>query len=570
MSSETSGIPLRVGGLDVSYIRGRWATRVVTGFELILEAGQTVAIVGESGSGKSTVATAIGGLLPQNGVIDEGRIEIFGEDVSGFDAKKWRRLRGSTIGYVPQDPLSSLDPLQRVGEQVADAVRRHRSVSKTQARQDAVDLLSRVGIRDPAERARAYPHQLSGGQLQRILIAIAIAGQPRILIADEPTSALDVTVQRTILDLLDDLKRELGLSVVFITHDLSVAEERSDSLIVLRDGQIKESGPTERVIGDPQDPYTTRLFADAPALTPEKYAHLKAPSGSEDQSIIDVQGLTKTFPSATGGSAVHALQEVSLRVQPGTIHALVGESGSGKTTAARIIAGLTGFDDGAVRVSGRDLPRRPAAANVDPTGLQLVYQNPLAALDPRWSIETALEEPLRINGIESGRRARRERVRDILAAVGLPEAAGRRRPADLSGGQRQRAAIARALVLHPRVLILDEPTSALDVSVQSQIVDLLFDLKEQHGLTYLFISHDLSLVKQIADDVTVLEKGRVVESGAADRVFDDPQAEYTLRLIGAIPGRAGVPGGAGVPADSGASGGAGPAREPEHGELLTV
>ncbi|MGV2984904.1 dipeptide ABC transporter ATP-binding protein [Microbacterium sp. AGC85] len=542
MSIESStSIPLRVRGLDVSYVRGRWATRVVTGFELTLAEGETVAIVGESGSGKSTVAAAVGGLLPQNGLIDDGVIEIFGEDVAGFDIRRWRRLRGSTIGYVPQDPLSSLDPLQRVGDQVADAVRQHRRVSKAQALQDAVDLLSRVGIHEAAERARAYPHQLSGGQLQRILIAIAIAGRPRILIADEPTSALDVTVQRTILDLIDELKRELGLSVVFITHDLSVAEERSDSLIVLREGQIKEAGATEHVIGHPEDPYTTRLFADAPALSPQKYAHRRSAALSTDGPAIEVLGLTKTFPSLTGGSDVHALEDVSLSVRPGTIHALVGESGSGKTTAARIIAGLTDFDDGAVRVSGRVLQRRPTVANVDPRGLQLVYQNPLAAFDPRWSIETAIEEPLRINGIEADRRARRSRVREILTAVGLPEAAGRRRPAELSGGQRQRAAIARALILHPRVLILDEPTSALDVSVQSQIVDLLFDLKETHGLTYLFISHDLSLVKQIADDVTVLEKGRVVESGVADRVFADPQAEYTVRLIGAIPGRAPEP-----------------------------
>lgn len=537
-STIGSATPLRVRGLDVSYIRGRWATRVVTGFELTLEEGETVAIVGESGSGKSTVAAAIGGLLPQNGVIDEGSIEIFGEDVSRFDARRWRRLRGSTIGYVPQDPLSSLDPLQRVGDQVADAVRQHTQVSKAQALQQAVELLSRVGIHDPAERARAYPHQLSGGQLQRILIAIAIAGEPRILIADEPTSALDVTVQRTILDLIDDLKHELGLSVIFITHDLSVAEERSDTLIVLRDGQIRETGPTVHVIAHPQDAYTSQLFADAPALSPEKYADRKSPALLADEPIIEVTGLTKTFPSLVGRSDVRALDEVALRVRPGTIHALVGESGSGKTTAARIIAGLTDFDDGAVRVSGRDLPLNPAVANVDPQGLQLVYQNPLAALDPRWSIETALEEPLRINGIESGRTARRRRVRDILAAVGLPEAAGRRRPGELSGGQRQRAAIARALILHPRVLILDEPTSALDVTVQSQIVELLFDLKEQHGLTYLFISHDLSLVKQIADDVTVLEKGTVVESGTVDHVFEDPQAEYTVRLIGAIPGHA--------------------------------
>lgn len=535
-AASTQAPPIRVAGLDISYVRGRWATRVVSDFALTLAHGQTVAIVGESGSGKSTLAAAIGGLLPENGLVDAGSIEIFGEDVVGFDARQWRRLRGSTIGYVPQDPLSSLDPRQRVGEQVADAVRQHHLVSRDEARQRSVGLLRRVGIHRPEERARAYPHQLSGGQLQRVLIAIAIAGDPRILIADEPTSALDVTVQRTILDLINELKQELGLSVVFITHDLSIAEERSDVLIVLRDGEIRESGPTGAVIAEPQDTYTGRLFADAPALTPDKYAARRMPV-EHGAPIIAVEGLTKTFASLTGGGDVHALDGVSFRVSPGAVHALVGESGSGKTTAARLIAGLAGFDAGTVVVSGRELSPHPSPSNVDPRGLQLVYQNALAALDPRWSIAQALEEPLRINRVGSGRRERRAQVAEAIAAVGLPAAVGRRRPAELSGGQRQRAAIARALLLHPRVLILDEPTSALDVTVQSQIVDLLFDLREQHGLTYLFISHDLSLVRQIADEVTVLEKGRLVETGTAEAVFGDPQAEYTVRLLEAIPGR---------------------------------
>ncbi|MBO3663577.1 ATP-binding cassette domain-containing protein [Microbacterium stercoris] len=527
---------VRVDGLDVSYVRGRWATRVVSGFSLELAAGETVAIVGESGSGKTTVAAAISGLLPANGLIDTGSIEIFGQGVSGYDARAWRPLRGAVIGYVPQDPLSSLDPLQRVGDQVADAVRQHRAVTTPEAHEIAVDLLTRVGIREPAERARAFPHQLSGGQLQRILIAIAIAGEPRLLIADEPTSALDVTVQRTILDLIDELKRDLGLSVVLITHDLAIAEERSDRLVVLRSGEIREAGPTAEIIARPVDDYTVRLFADAPALSPDKFAGRKAGAGGAP--VIEVAGLTKTFRSLAGDGQVAALADVSLSVTEGTIHALVGESGSGKTTAARIIAGLADFDAGAVSVLGRHLPPRHAATNPDATRLQLIYQNALAAFDPRWSIEASLEEPLRINGIESSRVARRAAVREILADVGLPADAGRRRPSELSGGQRQRAAIARALILRPRVLILDEPTSALDVSVQSQIVDLLFALREQHGLTYLFISHDLSLVRQIADDVTVLEKGKVMESGAVEHVFENPQAAYTVRLIESIPGGA--------------------------------
>lgn len=528
--------PVVVTGLDISYVRGRWATRVVEDFSLALAAGETVAIVGESGSGKSTVAAAIAGLLPENGLVDAGTIEIFGEDVVGFDARRWRPLRGRTIGYVPQDPLSSLDPLQRVGQQVADAIRQHRAVSRAEAWQAAIDLLARVGIHRPAERAMAYPHQLSGGQLQRVLIAIAISGEPRILIADEPTSGLDVTVQRTILDLLDELTRDLGLSVVLITHDLSIAEERSDSLVVLNGGRIREAGRTHEVIANPVDGYTARLFADAPALSPDKYAHRRA-TIDRAEPIVSVEHLTKTFSSLSGGADVRALDAVGFRVSEGAVHALVGESGSGKTTAARVIAGLTGFDSGHVEVAGRTLPQRPDRTNQDPSGLQLVYQNALAVLDPRWTIAQALEEPLRINRTDLGRGERREIVADALTAVGLPHAAGARRAAELSGGQRQRASIARALLLQPRVLLLDEPTSALDVTVQSQIVDLLLDLRERYGLTYLFISHDLSLVRQIADEITVLERGRLVETGTASDVLDAPQEEYTIRLIESIPGR---------------------------------
>ncbi|MCT1606373.1 ABC transporter ATP-binding protein [Nesterenkonia massiliensis] len=556
MSSENHEDALVVSDLHVSYVSGIWKTPVVKGVSLTVPKGQTLALVGESGSGKSTLAAAAAGLLAENGRIDSGLVEVAGHQTVGFTQKQWRRLRGRNVGFVPQDPLSSLDPLQRIGDQVADAVALHRGVGREEARREAVSLLDSVGIRDAAGRARAYPHQLSGGQLQRVLIATAVAGRPQLLIADEPTSALDVTVQRTILDLLDSLKAQLGLSILLITHDLSVAQERSEHTVVLQHGEIRDAGPTEEVVATPTHEYTRQLFADAPALNPGKYRTASKPQGAEDEAavneavstgapVISVADLTKHY----GGSAAPALDRIGFEVQQGSIHALVGESGSGKTTAARIIAGLLGYDSGQVHVSGRQRPRDPGVRNRRPEELQLVYQNPLAAFDPRQSIRAALEEPLTIRG-DADRRQRRRRVEELLEQVGLDPALGVRTAGQLSGGQRQRAAIARALILQPRILILDEPTSALDVTVQAQLIDLLMRLRTEQGLTYLFISHDLSLVRQIADEVTVLERGQLVESGPADRLFADPQHPYTRRLLESIPGPGRITGpsvGAGVP-----------------------
>ncbi|MCV7289450.1 ABC transporter ATP-binding protein [Mycolicibacterium wolinskyi] len=521
---------LAVSGLTIDY---GTKSGVVHDVSLDVGAGQVVALVGQSGSGKSTIARAVQGLLPDNGRVAAGEIRIGDQDVTALSQRKWRELRGTTIGFVPQDPLGSLDPLKRVGDQIAEVLTVHRIADRRRAQTRAVELLERVGIPQPQRRARHYPHQLSGGQLQRVLIAIAIAGEPRLLIADEPTSALDVTVQQRILELLDELRRERRLGVLFITHDLALAEHHSDHVVVLRDGEVRETGPTATVLVAPQDGYTRQLIADAPALSPDKYARSSISRQPSAEPILRVRELVKQF------GETRALDSVSFDVETGSIHALVGESGSGKTTAARVLAGLTDFDSGEVRVDGvvREprSPLDPVRQRAQARTLQMVHQNPLAALDPRFTIGEAVAEPLRINRIGS-RSERRREVAEALDRVGLPATLADRKPREISGGQRQRVVLARALILHPPILVLDEPTSALDVTVQAQVVELLVELQRELVLTYLFISHDLSLVRQIADTVSVLEHGRLVETGPVEQVFSTPAAAYTRRLLDAIPG----------------------------------
>ncbi|MDR2256123.1 MAG: ABC transporter ATP-binding protein [Arthrobacter sp.] len=546
---------LNIQGLHVAYAAGPKATReVVHGVSLSLAAGETLALVGQSGSGKTTIARAVSGLLPAGAGITAGTVKVAGHEVSGFKPQDWRSLRGTVIGYVPQDPLSSLDPLQRIGAALIEALKVGRpSLGREAAEAAAVALLERVGIHAARDRLRSYPHELSGGQLQRVLIAVAIAAEPQFLIADEPTSALDVTVQKVILDLIDELRVERGLGVLFITHDLALAAERSDHLAVLKDGRLVEHRAVNEVLERPDHEYTEGLLSHVPAADPDKFAaHLGliaaggsaggdvrgdgAGPGHAAEPVVSVRGVSKTFPGRTAREEpVVALSGVDLRVEAGAVHAIVGESGSGKTTLGRIIAGLGGFDTGQVLVQGRELPRVPATRNVRPQDLQLVYQNSLAALDPRLSVEAAVAEPL-VLARRGSKAQRAAAVREALDAVALPLSVLDRKPLQLSGGQRQRVALARALVLAPRVLVLDEPTSALDVSVQAQVIELLFDLKAQRELSYVVISHDLGLVRQIASHVSVLERGRIVESGPSRELFGEPEHEYTRALIEAVPG----------------------------------
>jgi len=540
---------LSIRDLAVQYRTRRGAVEAVRGVSFDVEAGSVTALVGESGSGKTTVAQTVIGLLAANGEVTAGSIRLSERtdgltDLVGLSERRWRHLRGRCIALIPQDPGNSLNPVATIGWSVGEALRIHgwKDRAKIQAR--VIDLLDRVGIDDPEARARQYPHELSGGMRQRVLIAAALALQPELVIADEPTSALDVTVQRTVLDLLDELRAETGTGILFITHDLAVAADRSDALVVMRGGQVQEAGPTAEVLAAPASPYTRTLLADAPSLarvveraTPDAAAASATDSAARAAApLVEVVGLRQEFRRA-GRSPLVAVDDVSFTVARGTTHALVGESGSGKTTTGRSIAGFNRPTGGTIRVGGVEVTalagRRDRRAFHRHT--QLVYQNPYASLDPRQRIADILTEPLRNFGIGS-RAERADRVAHHLELVALAPEIAERHPRELSGGQRQRVAIARALIVEPELVVLDEAVSALDVTVQAQILRLLARLQSELGLTYVFISHDLAVVRQIADTVSVLSRGRQVEQGRAATVFDDPQHPYTRELLAAIPG----------------------------------
>ncbi|MET9068295.1 ABC transporter ATP-binding protein [Streptosporangium sandarakinum] len=510
---------LDIRDLAVSY-GGRPAVR---GISFSVEPKEVVALVGESGSGKSTTAHAIMGLLPPGGTVDGGRILLGDADLTSWSSRRMESVRGTRIGLVPQDPANSLNPVKTIGAQIGEVFRLHGRGDRRTIRRRVVELLARVGLSDPETRARQYPHELSGGMRQRVLIAIAIALEPRLIIADEPTSALDVTVQRRILDLIDDLRAEFGTAVLLVTHDLGVAAARSDRLVVMKDGLVEEEGPTSAVIADPRAGYTARLLDDAPALSAREFR--TAEPGGRGPAVV-VRDLVKEF--RTGRRPFRAVDGVSFEVAAGTTHALVGESGSGKTTTARMVARFAEPTSGTVEIPGAG-PGRLFRRHV-----QLVYQNPYGSLDPRQSIAEIVEEPLR-NFRLGDRAARRTRVAELLERVALPRDVAARRPRELSGGQRQRVAIARALAAGPEVLVLDEAVSALDVTVQAQILDLLERLQRDLGLTYLFISHDLAVVRQISHTISVMSEGRIVESGTTKQVFTDPCHPYTRELLAAIP-----------------------------------
>ncbi|MFS7307030.1 dipeptide ABC transporter ATP-binding protein [Rahnella inusitata] len=507
---------------------------VVHNVSFSIHAGEVLALVGESGSGKTTTAQAIIGLLAENGHIDQGEIRLNGTDISQWSQRRLDALRGARISLIPQDPTSSLDPVKTIGSQVAEILDIHQRLPRKQRDERVVELLTRVGLTHPEQRAKQYPHELSGGMKQRVLIAIAIALQPALIIADEPTSALDVTVQKRILDLIDDLRREFGTAVLLVTHDLAIAAERADRLLVFRHGKVQEQGITAGVLSAPKSDYTRQLFADVPALSGRHRAQSKAST----EPVLVVEGVTHDF--TLGGknhAAFRAVDNVSFSIPRGTTHSLVGESGSGKTTLARILLGFQKPDKGRVLIDGEDITRlKGEPLRQLRKKIQLVYQNPFASLDPSQTLFSVIEEPL-LNLEKIPSAERRQRVLDIARRVALPEELLGRKPRELSGGQRQRVAIARALILEPKVLILDEATSALDVTVQAQILTLLSQLQDSLGLTYLFISHDLATVRQISHSVSVLNRGQQVDSGEVEAVFALPSSDYTRQLIDAIPGR---------------------------------
>ncbi|WP_419702768.1 dipeptide ABC transporter ATP-binding protein [Promicromonospora sp. NFX87] len=534
---------LRVEGLTVSYGR----TEVVSDVGFSLGRGESLALIGESGSGKSTIARSLLRLLPDGGAAS-GRVELDGRDILALPERRFRPLRGRALGFVPQDPGSSLNAVRTIGAQAHEAAALTGERDARARRELIHDTFAQVGLDDPQRVYDSYPHQLSGGMLQRVLIGLAVLPRPALLIADEPTSALDVTIQKRILDLLSELRPDLGIGLLLITHDLAIAAERADSLVVLRDGAVQEAGPTARVFAAPRSGYARELQADVPALNPDRYRALRAerpalaesPAAAPDaapaaEPKVELRGVTKSF--TVEGRRLIALDDVSFAVPRGTTHALVGESGSGKTTAVRLLLGLEQADDGEILVSGEPVHGRSAKdLRSVRRHLQLVYQNPFTSLDPTWRVGRLVREPL--DRFRIGRPGERPAlVREALAAVGLAEDLLSRRPAALSGGQRQRVAIARALVQRPDVLVLDEPTSALDVSVQADIVEVLVRLQAELGLTYVFVSHDLALVRQLADTVSVLHRGQVVEAGPVDRLFTAPEHDYTRRLLSSIPAR---------------------------------
>jgi peptide/nickel transport system ATP-binding protein len=521
---------LTITDLDVDYRVSGGTLAAVRGASLTVGAGETVAIVGESGSGKSTLAQAVIGLLPDNGSVTGGSVTLAGEELTGLSAKAFRAVRGRRIGLVPQDPTVSLNPVQRVGAQVAETLRVHGLADRRGAAVEAVALLARAGLPEPELRARQYPHELSGGMRQRVLIAIATAANPSLIIADEPTSALDATVQRRILDHLDTLRAQ-GTALLLVTHDLGVAADRADRLVVMSGGRIVESGPTAEVLADPREEYTRTLLAAAPGLSVST-ARPPVPVASP---LVEVRGLTREFRLGRKAT-LRAVDDVSFTIARGETLGLVGESGSGKSTTARLLLRLDDPTAGEVRFDGTDITRvRGTAWRELRRRAQLIYQNPYASLDPRFSVEEVITEPLRAFGVGS-RASQHARAAELIERVSLPPALLTRKPVELSGGQRQRVAVARALALSPDLVVCDEPVSALDVSVQAQVLELLEELQAEQGLAYLFISHDLAVVRRIAHRVGVMKAGRLLELRPTEELFTDPHHEYTRELLAAIAG----------------------------------
>ncbi|SNB85102.1 MULTISPECIES: ABC transporter ATP-binding protein [unclassified Agrobacterium] len=525
--TKTSETILTVRNLKVDFTTPDGTVNAVKGIDLDVKPGETLAVVGESGSGKSQTMMGIMGLLASNGVI-EGSAKYRGRELIGLPVSKLNDIRGAKITMIFQEPMTSLDPLYRIGAQIAEPIVHHRGGSKKQARARVLELLKLVGIPDPERRIDSYPHELSGGQRQRVMIAMALANEPDILIADEPTTALDVTIQAQILDLLKSLQQRFGMAIVLITHDLGVVRHFADRVAVMRRGEIVESGTTEDIFDRPQADYT-RMLLDA-----EPSGH-KPAVGKEAPIVLSGRNVTVDYKIPGGflskPSKFRAVDDVNLSLHQGQTIGIVGESGSGKSTLGRALLRLAHANGriffGATEISGLDRKAmRPLRRH-----LQLVFQDPYGSLSPRQTVGEIITEGLFVHEQQLSRAERDKRAIEALKEVGLNPAARNRYPHEFSGGQRQRIAIARAIILKPDVVILDEPTSALDRSVQGQVIDLLRDLQKTHGLSYIFISHDLSVVKAISDYVIVMRNGRIVEEGETDAIFNRPTAEYTETLI---------------------------------------
>lgn len=554
---------LELRDYTLSFDSGQQRITALKGLNLSIEKGKTLGLVGESGSGKSLTSLSIMGLLPPiKNLRQEGEIlfrKKSGEIISltQLSTSSFAPLRGSNISMVFQEPMSALNPVTRCGEQVAEVLSAQESIPKKQAREKVLAIFDAVKLPDPQKAFDAWPHELSGGQRQRIVIAMAIVASPSLIIADEPTTALDVTVQRSILTLLKGLQEEMGLSMLFISHDLGVIAEIAHHTAVMLKGEIVEQGKTEELLQNPQHAYTKGLIACKPPLnakphrlmtvasfmqgensSPQKEEkHIQSFAEQGNEKLLEVKNI-QVYYKNTSHSEFHALKNISMAIQKGESVGLVGESGCGKSTLGRSIIGLNSVREGEIFYKGRDLLSLNATERkVYSKNIQLIFQDPFSSLNPLIRIGEAIEEPLKVHFPAMNVAARKERVIQLLQQVGLNESHYQRYPHEFSGGQRQRIVIARALSVEPELIICDESVAALDVSIQAQILNLLNDLKDQFGFTYLFISHDLSVVKYFCDRVYVMKKGEIVESGLAESVFNQPQENYTRELINAIPGK---------------------------------
>ncbi|MDT5002968.1 MAG: peptide/nickel transport system ATP-binding protein ddpF [Mycobacterium sp.] len=525
--------------LSVRDLRVRIGRReIVRGVSFDVEREKTLGIVGESGSGKSMTVLAATGLLDAPGAVVTGTSTLAGKtaptQLVGASARTLREVHGGRIGFVFQDPGTSLNPLLTIERQITESLETHRKMTRRQATARALELIEAVGLPDPATRLNSYPHQLSGGQRQRVMIAIALACDPELLIADEPTTSLDVTTQSQIIELVRDLQRDFGAAVVWISHDLGVIGQVADDVTVLQDGEAVEQAPILDVFDKPQQAYTKELLKSRPLIG----ATGPPPAAADAAVLLRVEGLDVRFPvtTAVGRSTVHAVKDLTFQIRRGSTLGLVGESGSGKSTVAAALTGLVKPDSGSASLDGVDvLDVRGRAEKALRRRISLVFQDPFSSLNPRTRAGTAIAEPLQVHRLAHGKQARQKRVGELLELVGLSASFASRYPHELSGGQRQRVSIARALATEPDLLILDESTASLDVSVQSRVLELLAQLQRELGLTYLFIGHDLAVIQRMSHDVLVMRDGQAVEYRPAHELFDNPESDYTRTLLAAVP-----------------------------------
>ncbi len=522
---------LDVKDLQVSFVTRMGTNRAVDGISFSVESGQITAIIGESGSGKSVACYSMLGLIPMPpGRIDGGTAHFEGRDLLQLSEAELRRIRGRDIAMIFQDPMTCLNPYMTIGRQLMEPLLYHQKVSKQAARRRALELLEEVGIRDPESTIDNYPHQFSGGMRQRVMIAMALINEPKLLIADEPTTALDVTIQAQILKLIAELQTRRDIGVIFISHDLAVVADIADQIVVMQQGKIVEGGDSDHIFHHAEHPYTRKLLAAIPSDS-------KAPLESEPEPLIRVSELCTWFDQGRGRDPVKAVDDVTFDIRRGEVLGLVGESGSGKSTIGRSLLRLVPVTSGRVDFDGTDVTALDGRElKTMRRRMQMIFQDPFASLNPRMTVYDTLAEPLLLHGIES-RKSVASGVLRLMDDVGLARNFVRKYPHEFSGGQRQRIAIGRALATRPEFVVADEPVSALDVTIQAQILDLMQELGREYGLTMLFVSHDLAVVRHLADRILVLYKGRVVEQGTGEELFERPKQEYTRQLLSSIPGR---------------------------------